>query len=434
TKDNSQDMEGAHYPSKKTESVQRLDRKIEQLQNENKQLKADLKLKDQKIRNLVDTHTSLKDEENEQILSQQLKEFNKYEQILKYQYQQIQKNEQTIKQQYALGQNIEQLHNEKEQLKADLKLKDQKIQNLVDAHTSLKDEAAKYQLALGEATNFRFGDHDLDNVGQLINDIKGLKRDLEMFCSLKRTDVNEEEAKKLLNMYGHSTETMGKKLNKTLIQGVLQQHIIKTVIQEADKRLKNAGIQEANEQFQTEGKYLEANLVSTMNKFLEYMDDFSKYRVGTDEVIHAAPTRIRQLVYAILSNRGFETPNKEGEHPFIAQLREKIVEEVNRYRTIKKPERKTEIELMVIVIIRQIISIFCFRLKVQEPVVECKWYEKSEKIEPEFMEVSCDENELEKIIVNVCSFPLIGTNLSDKKCKVFTQASVIITNREMSYD
>ncbi|CAG8565179.1 9925_t:CDS:2 [Ambispora gerdemannii] len=343
-------------------------------------------------------------------------------------------NEHLYQQHPVIKQNI-QLQNEKERLETNLKLKDQTIQNLVDTHTSLKDEAAKYQFALGEAKNFRFGDH----VGQPVNDINGLKQNLESFCSLRRTDVNEDETKKLLNK---------EELNKPLIEGVLQQHIIKTVIQEANEQLKTEGNQEANEQLKpeenqrvneqlkTEGKdmqYLEANLVSTINKLLEYMDDFSKYRVGTDEIIDATPTKLRQLVYAILGNRGFAIPDKEGEHPFIAQLRKKIVEEVNRYRTVKKPERKNQIESMAIGIIRQIISIFCFRLKVQEPVVEYKWYERSEIINPEFMEVSCDENELDKIIVDVCSFPLIGTNLGDKKYKVITQASVVVTNHEIIY-
>ncbi|CAG8795772.1 8507_t:CDS:1, partial [Racocetra fulgida] len=154
---------------------------------------------------------------------------------------------------------------------------------------------------------------------------------------------------------------------------------------------------------------LETIMTLTTIKLLKCMESFSKQRTGTDEVTQAAPTKLRQLVYTILGIRGFSGTPNEGEHPFIIKLRDLIMENLNKYRTIKGTQKIDEIKSMATELIHQIISIFCFRRNIQEPVVEYKWYKYSDKVDLEFME--CPLDEVDEIMVDICSFPLIGTNL-----------------------
>ncbi|CAG8841717.1 44041_t:CDS:1, partial [Gigaspora margarita] len=55
-------------------------------------------------------------------------------------------------------------------------------------------------------------------------------------------------------------------------------------------------------------------------------------------------------------------------------------------------------------------------------------------VELEFMECSLDEDdEPDKIMVDICYFPLIGTNLvHDEKYQVITKASVVHTDAPIS--
>ncbi|KAF0520395.1 microtubule-associated protein 1a isoform x1 [Gigaspora margarita] len=132
-------------------------------------------------------------------------------------------------------------------------------------------------------------------------------------------------------------------------------------------------------------------------KLLECIELFSTHHIGTDEVTKSAPLKLCQLVYSVLGNRGFSKTFNEGEHLFIIKLRNLIV--------------KTLINI-----------------KIQEPIVEYKWFENAEKVELVFMECPVDEDELDKIMVDICYFHLIGNNLkNNEKYQVITQESIVQT-------
>ncbi|RHZ86927.1 hypothetical protein Glove_42g25 [Diversispora epigaea] len=333
--------------------------KVQDLHVKNKNLETELKSRDQIIQNLMNAHASLR------------AEAAKYQSALG---EATNKGKENDKQMIKLRDKVQNLHVKNKNLETELKSRDQIIQNLMNAHASLRAEAAaKYQSALGEATTFRLDDHDHNNVGRLANDIEDLKYQLENFCTLKKTKIEDMKVKRLLSKYHCSTE----KPNKNLIKGVLQRCIIEMIIKKVDKHFKT---DEENKQS------LETKLVSTTDKILEYMKSFSTHRVGVDEITKAAPIKLRQLVYAVLGNRGFFKENDESENQFIMQLRNEVVTEINQYREVTDTVKKNIIESMAIEIIRQIIMIFFFRFKIQEPVMEYKWFENSEKIDTEFME------------------------------------------------
>ncbi|CAG8570955.1 2600_t:CDS:1, partial [Scutellospora calospora] len=271
------------------------------------------------------------------------------------------------------------------ELKGKLEARDIRISELFESNSSLRNEAIKYSSELGKATNFEFGDHDINNIGQLSSEIKKLRIDLEYFCKLRKSiaSINEQSMKKLLKIYKCSAVFSGKNYNKNLLEGLLQRHIIQETISKAEKYLND-------DEFHTK-TCLEAKIQSVTNRLQEYTTALSMQCFGTDKVSSAIPTKLRQMVYTLLSNRGFSQNKDKREHPVIERLTKDILNIMSNCRTIIDPVKNKDIESMAIKIVQQIIVIFLFRFKVQEPIIEYLWFESGDNIELEFMEFSVDE-------------------------------------------
>ncbi|CAB4491843.1 unnamed protein product [Rhizophagus irregularis] len=143
----------------------------------------DLELNDQ-IKKLLDENNKLK-EDNENLLreNQNLKQ-NSAEAKLKLQ-QINEANPQKIHEQTEI---IMSLQNQ-------LSDKENNIRDLVQRNAKLKDEASKYQSALGEAMNVHLSNDDQNHSVQLKKDISELQRNLETYVtSLKpKIDINLKE-------------------------------------------------------------------------------------------------------------------------------------------------------------------------------------------------------------------------------------------------
>src|SRR6185369_9863805 len=100
---------------------------------------------------------------------------------------------------------------------------------------------------------------------------------------------------------------------------------------------------------------------------LSKLRNFINSREGTDEVSIEAPKKIRQLVHAVFGDRGFGLNKDKKEHDFIQKLKEEIIKAMDNYRTIKRIDKKKENEDMLAEIIRDVIKMFFFRIKVLEP-------------------------------------------------------------------
>ncbi|CAG8448721.1 11912_t:CDS:2 [Dentiscutata heterogama] len=272
------------------------------------------------------------------------------------------------------------------ELKGELEAKDIRIRELIELNSSFRNEAVKYPSELRKVTNFEFGDHDSNNIGQLSNEIKQLKHDLEFFCTLRKsiTSINEPYMRNLLIKYNCSAEVLGKSYNKNLLEGLLQRYIIETTISEAINYLDT-------DEWSNEA-CLEAKIKSVTNRLQEYATELSTHRFGTDKASRAIPAKLCQMVYNLLSSRGFSKNKDEREHPVIERLTKEILNIMNSCRKINDPVKNEKIESMAIEIVRQIIVIFLFRFKVQEPTIEYLWFESRDKIELEFMEFSVDED------------------------------------------
>ena len=97
---------------------------------------------------------------------------------------------------------------------------------------------------------------------------------------------------------------------------------------------------------------------------------------------------------------------------------------MNQYRQINDVERKDEAEKLAPILIRDVIKIFWFRLMVQEPIPEIKFFESNTKINPDLMTGRWEDDDLDEICVDLCYFPAIGRDL-DSDYKVITPANIL---------
>ncbi|PKC13877.1 hypothetical protein RhiirA5_457061 [Rhizophagus irregularis] len=321
----------------------------------------------------------------------------------------------------------------------DLQFRNQKLerewQKLKGHNDNLKKEASEYQSALGDATSFHLGNQDSDTASKLSKDIGNLHHNLEKFCELKKgiEIINDQkEIDNFLKNYDCSIKGAIKE-NKNLISGALERCIIEIIIKKAEEYFNHEENDKDNKEVDEQGdkrqqQNLEAKIVKTTDLLLEMINSFSTIRTGNDKISKSTSTKLRQQIYGILGNRGFsntvldESDGKE--HPLVEKLRKEILDLMNRYRKIKDQEKLAKHEKMINDIIRQVVNIFFFRLKVQEPTAEWKWFPKDTEINTLTMDGPWDKDEY--LSVDICAFPLIGSNLnSAEDAKMMFPAQIV---------
>ncbi|CAB4378095.1 unnamed protein product [Rhizophagus irregularis] len=297
------------------------------------------------------------------------------------------------------------------------------LRDLEDENARLKDEASKYQSALGVATNTRLADGDQNHSVKLKNDILKLQNTLENYVThLKpNMDLNINEIQKLAQEYGCLNEITTENPDKIFIKAILQRKVLDLVSNFIFELVK----------FQGDPVALESDIESKATELLRLIETFSTTRAGTDEVTDASRIKIRQEVYGILGNRGFndmiDDSGKMRMHEFIAYVSNELNKMMNFYRKINDPNRKEQVDAMAPKLIQDIYKLFWFRVNVQEPKTECEYFE-NVMINPGTMKGTWNDDEIDKLYVDICYFPLVGRNLNSSDAKIFTLAKVFPRN------
>ncbi|CAG8667249.1 4468_t:CDS:1 [Cetraspora pellucida] len=314
-------------------------------------------------------------------------------------------------------------HNERKEnmlLNSKLSAYAQKINLLEKKNMELKDEASKYQLALGNTTNFRFNDDDQNNIMRLKSDIDDLQNMIEDYVtSLKNgVEINFENVNKLLQRYGSQTKISPHTQDRRLIKAVLQHHVLKEILSYSDMCHENLCM----------GTYaLESNIIRKADELIELIRRFSDERIGTDDVTRVASIKLRQQVYVMLGHRGYANvceKKYKNKHLFLSMFQNDLNNSMNKLRVLTEPKKRSTVEGMAEKLIQEVIRIFKFRFKVQEPIIEIQWMNYGTKIIEECVEKH-HEN-FKDALVDVCSFPLIGKNLSNHaKRKILALAKVV---------
>ncbi|GBC08035.1 hypothetical protein RclHR1_07890002 [Rhizophagus clarus] len=311
-----------------------------------------------------------------------------------------------------------------EDLKKTLKDKEKEIENLKQKNIELDNKASKYQYALGVATDTRLPDNDENNPINLKKDILSLQDSLKDYTTCKgKIDINSARIQNLLKEYGSNTIISEKDQNKILIRAVLQRHVIEKIFEYAKEYFDKPD----NHQKNTYGT--ETHIYQKVRELIELTRNFAKNRTEIDDPTKVLPTKIRQQVCAALGNKGFndmiDNDKKTFPHYFISHFQNNLNIELNRYRRINDPEKKKEIEDMAADIIKRFVTLFWFRFKVQEPILEHIWPKSDDIIDPSYMEGKWDDDEIDNLVVDICYFPLIAQEFNNEsKRQIYTKAII----------
>ncbi|CAG8570037.1 17606_t:CDS:1 [Gigaspora margarita] len=304
-------------------------------------------------------------------------------------------------------------------LRNNLLLQNQQITILEEENIKLKDEASKYQLALGNATNFRFSDDDQNNPMHLKFDIENLQNIIEDYVTNLKNGIkiNFENVNNLLSTYGSQTKIIPRTPDRQLIKAVLQQHVLKEILSYPVMCFEG----------RTETFALESNMIRNVNNLIELIKRFSQERAGVDEVTRVASIKLRQQVYSILGNRGYANMYEkkvENKHPFLSIFQRKLNDTMSEYREFIDPKKRIIIEEKAEILIQEVTRIFKFRFMTQEPMVEFYWMDHGTKIVEECVETHYEN--FKNSLVDICSFPLICRDLSNRtNRKILALAKVI---------
>jgi hypothetical protein len=316
-----------------------------------------------------------------------------------------------------------------DQIDEQLKNKRKDYIELYKKNEELRNEASQYQSALGDARNYRLGDNDANNPTQLTKEIGIIQDKINEFCKIKGgVEIYEANLARLLSEEFNCKYELG---DKVLPKAALQRAIVEIIIRKTNEYMTKGTQPEINDNRKM-NKYLELDILNSTNNYLSKINTLINSRAGTDEVSFAAPIKIQQLVNAVLGDRGFGLSSDKGEHEFVQELKDEIINFMNQFRKIKKEDKKRENEDMLADIIRNVIKMFIFRIKVLEPPAELKWIEKDAKIDATLMEVgNLEDDNYDDWVVNICSFPLICVEPdSETNRKVLVPAKILAIKAE----
>ncbi|CAB5201055.1 hypothetical protein RhiirA5_350525 [Rhizophagus irregularis] len=295
-------------------------------------------------------------------------------------------------------------------------------QSLKQKNKNLEAEASKYQSALGIATNFDLNVDDQGDSVKLNKDILELHDTLENYVTnLKpKINVNINEAKKLLNKYGCQTNISEEEPNKPLIKAVLQRHVLEEILTQANYFFMNF-------KYSNKDHHLESEIVDRATYLTGLMEKLYNNRLGNDEITRLIPIRLRQQVYTALGTRGFndikKPLNNYSKHNFIDIISKRMNKIMNQFRRIKDNEKRKYVNSLAEDLVRNAVKIFYFRLPIQEPKAEYRWFENDEKVNKSYMKGSWNDDDIKNLVVEVCAFPMICRQHPDG-LKVFTPAKV----------
>ncbi|CAG8663884.1 2629_t:CDS:2 [Rhizophagus irregularis] len=241
-----------------------------------------------------------------------------------------------------------------------------------------------------------------------------------------KTRIHFKKVNQLFSKYQCNLKMNSRTKEITLIKALLQRHVIEFILKNTIKYFENF-INDNNNILS-----LEYEINSKVNELMNLTYKFSKSRFEINNVTLAVPIKVRQQIFAILSNHGFsdiiDDNNLRYEHNFINQFKNDLNQEINSYRELLDPKLKEKIEKNSSIIIRDIIRLFFFSFKTQEPIVKWKWFNNNDKFNPIQMTGSLDDDDdIENSFVEICIFPLIYKDSDcSSKLQVYTPAKVYI--------
>ncbi|CAG8585374.1 3590_t:CDS:1 [Funneliformis mosseae] len=299
------------------------------------------------------------------------------------------------------------------------------IQKLKQENEALRQEASKYQAELGGIRNVGWRDNDSNNSMQLVKDIEKLQWDLLNFTTVKRDhiQIKTDSANELFKAYQCET-TINSPNMKLVLGAALQQYLIDLILKFTDEYFNKVFNDIRGSASQITDEMLDAAIYFRTNDLIELIKRFTETNAGIDVHTQLLPIKLRQHIYAMLGQRSFVKSN----HPLIFDLLSETLSYMTRIIIFK--EKNEKIQLEAASIIRKVLHIFYFRLYTQEPIPSIHFFKSGEVYDPGVMEimgrVERDDEDVEELEVEICSFPAVVTLIEEEERRVFTKAQVIV--------
>ncbi|RGB38240.1 hypothetical protein C1646_740716 [Rhizophagus diaphanus] len=298
-------------------------------------------------------------------------------------------------------------------------------------------ESQRIQIQFLEKANF-------NNVIQLINDIERCQLSLENFIKFNDININLNliESKILLRKYDIKIDLdnlyeKNLKYFNVLLSQILQRLLLETVLEHSDIYFTGS-----LENFKSTNQYNDINEID--EELLSPYDAIDSrhhhhHHHHHHNYHHHQITKINPEVYAVLGSNGFDG----FEHPFVEFVGEKLIEIIEKYFDIKHDsnyiENRQKFNNLANELIHNIINVFYFRMKSQDPTAQYKWLEFGEDLDLGIMSIINYNtyynnfslpgdyiNDEDFDVVGICSFPAIGKKLKDQdKFEVYTKAKVL---------
>ncbi|CAG8471393.1 13541_t:CDS:2 [Gigaspora rosea] len=300
----------------------------------------------------------------------------------------------------ALEKKNEELANELEKLQDEIERSHQEVERL-------RDEAANHQVKLGNAMNFSWKDDDPNHPCQLMKEIEFLQRELSAFTNVKgspkisQIKINIQAANELFKKYKCSITYDGPQM-KSILGAVLQRHIFEFIYREISNYFDDQHGYSFCEITNLPNDLLEVGIIKKTKDLINLTNRFSKVNRGNDEYTNILPIKIRQQIYAALSNRGFA--NRD--HPLIQKIVKDLLELMDKYRTIESNQKKTQLPSEAKDLVYRIMKLFHFRMYTQELPPKVLFYESGDIFDIEIMdEIISSLGDSEECDIEICAFP-----------------------------
>ncbi|RGB22940.1 hypothetical protein C1646_729581 [Rhizophagus diaphanus] len=237
---------------------------------------------------------------------------------------------------------------------------------------------------------------------------------------IEALDIYYKSVNNLPSKYKSKTRLSSKSFDIPLIKAVLQRHVLETIFGYFSVYI---NIKNLSEPYS-----LEALIATKAEELILLTQEFGKTREGNDSITPTLPVKIRQQIYSSLGNRGFSNIKFEQEtykHSFIGKFKSILNDEMEQYRKILDTTKKREVEEKAANIIINVMRIFFFRIQTQEPSGQIHWFQNKDKIDPSLMVGVWDDDKFDDFEVDICKFPLVGTEINDKlNRRIYTHAII----------
>ncbi|CAG8515019.1 8714_t:CDS:2 [Diversispora eburnea] len=328
---------------------------------------------------------TVKDQQELQELKQHQQELQ--EQTVKDQQKLQELKEQNVKDQHEFQELKQQTVKDQQELqeqtvKDQQELQELKEQSVKDQHEfqELKQQTVKDQRELLELKQQIIelreenAKYQVENVQceDLKKDIEQLQETLSKYVTdlqNEASSINYDNVNKLLQKYDSLTVIDSSNPDKILIKAALQRHLLEEIFHYSKEYFKT--IQEMNHT-----NSLVSNLTKKTDQLSNLMIRFLTEHNDDNRFTLVSKIKLRKLIYDVLGRHGFNN-----DHPFILDV-------------------------------SQPIPLYCF-------------FKSGDKIDETFMNVVGSSEEPYREVVDVCSFPMIGKDLSDpSKRMILTKAKV----------